>query len=203
MKILELETRLGHWLNSSNMCELIQPETQRLLLRQWLPADRAPFADLNADPEVMRYFPSRLSRKESDAMADHCEALIEARGWGFWAVERKVDAAFIGCVGLHSPTAELPFQPCVEIGWRLAASAWGKGYATEAARAALEVGFEVLSLPEIVSFTAVANFRSRAVMARLGMTQDASTFEHPAVPVGSELRKHCVYRLWNPAEVEV
>jgi len=107
----------------------IEFQTTRLLLRQWTPADRAPFATMNADPRVMRHFPALLSRAESDAMADRCQALIEERGWGFWAVELKASGAFIGFVGLHTPSATLPFSPCVEIGWRLAADYWGQGSA--------------------------------------------------------------------------
>jgi len=177
------------------MAELIQVETGRLFPRQWRSSDRLPFADINADQAVMRYFPSTLSRQESDAMADLCESLIEQRGWGFWAVEAKADKCFIGFVGLHVPTAELPFSPCVEIGWRLSSLYWGWGYATEAANAALQVAFDMLKLKEIVAFTAVGNVRSRAVMKCLGMTESASTFKRPVVPVNSWLREHCLYRI--------
>lgn len=171
---------------------LIEHTTTRLLLRQWRSSDRAPFAELNADPRVMEFFPSRLTREQSDAMADRCETLISERGWGLWAVELKASGSFIGYVGLHVPAAELPFSPCTEVGWRLAYDYWGHGYATEAARAALSVGFELLGLQEIVSFTAVVNVRSRAVMQRLGM-KESGFFEHPSVPAGSFLRKHCLY----------
>lgn len=177
-------------------------ETEGLLLRQWCAADRPPFAALNADPEVMRYFPALLSREQSDAMADRLESLIAERGWGFWAVELKESNQFIGYVGLHIPAVDLPFKPCVEIGWRLARSVWGNGYATEAASAVLELGFNVLELPEIVSFTTLKNARSRAVMQRLGMVEDALTFEHPNVPAGSELREHCLYRLSRAQWIE-
>ncbi|MCJ0763972.1 GNAT family N-acetyltransferase [Variovorax terrae] len=177
------------------MAELIELETGRLYLRQWKASDREPFAALNADPKVMAFFPAPLERAASDAMAERCQALIAERGWGFWAVETKEARQFIGFVGLHTPMAELPFAPCVEIGWRLGFSSWGQGFATEAAGAALRAGFEVLRLPEIVSFTAVRNLRSRAVMARLGMLEAAGTFEHPAVPVGNPLREHVLYRL--------
>lgn len=176
------------------MAELIEPATARLSLRQWRSSDRAPFAQLNADPRVMEFFPSPLTREQSDAMADRCESLIGERGWGLWAVERKTDGSFMGFVGLHIPTAQLPFSPCTEVGWRLAFDYWGHGFATEAAKEALRVGFEALGLEEIVSFTAVANRRSRAVMDRLGMTESGS-FEHPSVPVGGALREHCLYRL--------
>ncbi len=180
------------------MAELIEVETKRLRLRQWNLADREPFAVLNADPRVMEFFPAPLARAESDAMADRCQLLIEERGWGFWAAESKATREFIGFVGLHIPSAELPFSPCVEIGWRLAFQHWGKGFASEAAKEALRVGFELLGLKEIVSFATVGNFRSRAVMERLGM-QESGTFEHPQVPEGSGLRQHCLYRLSHEA----
>lgn len=177
------------------MCRPIELETGRLCLRQWQPNDRAPFAALNADQRVMEYFPSPLDHAASDAMAERCQLLIHERGWGFWAVETKANRQFIGCVGLHIPSAELPFSPCVEVGWRLAYPFWGKGYATEAGKAALEVGFGRLMFAEIVSFTAVGNTKSRAVMERLGMNGDSAIFEHPDVPLGHPLRPHCLYRL--------
>lgn len=177
------------------MAEIIELETDRLRLRQWLAKDREPFAALNADPRVMEFFPAILDRARSDAMADYCEALIAKRGWGFWAAEIKGSGQFIGFIGLHTPSSELPFSPCVEIGWRLAFQHWGKGYASEAARGALQVGFELLDLPEIVSFTVAGNLRSRAVMEGLGMREAPSTFEHPHIPVDSPLRLHCLYRL--------
>jgi RimJ/RimL family protein N-acetyltransferase len=177
------------------LAELIEFNTDRLRLRQWSAADHEPFARLNADQRVMEFFHAPLDRAASDAMADRCQGLIAERGWGFWAVELMQTNEFIGFVGLHIPSAELPFSPCVEVGWRLAFQYWGKGFATEAARGALRVGFESLSLPEIVSFAAVRNIRSRAVMERLGMREDATTFEHPSVPVGSTLRQHCLYRV--------
>lgn len=180
------------------MAKLIEIETERIRLRQWKPSDLEPFAVLNSDPRVMKFFPSPLSRPESDAMAQRCQSLIAERGWGFWAAESKVTQEFIGFVGLHVPIAELPFSPCVEIGWRLAFPYWGQGLASESARAALKVGFEVLHLAEIVSFTAIDNRRSRAVMERLGM-QESGTFEHPSVPEGNALRPHCLYRLSRDA----
>jgi RimJ/RimL family protein N-acetyltransferase len=175
--------------------ELIQFETERLRLRQWRKSDLKPFAAMNADPQVMEFFPSPLTRRESDSMAEKLRALIEQRGWGFWAVEIPGVAPFIGVVGLHVAPAALPFAPCVEIGWRLAAAYWGQGHATEAARGVLRVGFEQLELPEIVSFTSVLNQRSRAVMERIGMQHRGELFEHPSVPVGSPLRPHILYRL--------
>ena len=176
------------------MAKLIELETDRLYLRQWIESDRELFSRLNADPRVMEFYPNVLDRIASDAMIDRLQALIADRGWGLWAVELKADKQFIGYVGLHVPKYDLPCSPCVEIGWRLACEYWGKGYATEAARSVLEVGFDRLNLPEIVSFTATVNRRSRAVMERLGMNLDAETFEHPIVPAGHILREHVLYR---------
>jgi len=173
----------------------IEFATQRLLLRQWRAADREPLAALNADPIVMAHFPAPLTREESDAMADRCERLIADRRWGIWATEIKATGEFIGAVGLHMPPEELPISPCVEILWRLAQAHWSKGFATEAARGALRIGFEVLRLPEIVSYTVPSNTRSRAVMERLGMQMDVATFENPGVPEGHILRTLCNYRL--------
>ena len=177
------------------MAELIEFNTERLCLRQWCAADRAPFAALNADSKVMKFFPAPLDRTASDAMADRCQSLVAERGWGCWAAEIKETREFIGFVGLHTPAPEFPFSPCVEIGWRLAFHYWGKGFASEAARGALRIGFDLLGLPEVVSFTTVRNHRSRAVMERLGMRETADTFEHPHIPAGNALRQHCLYRL--------
>lgn len=174
---------------------LIEIETARLRLRQWCVADKEPFAALNADPTVMGFFPALLTRSESDAIVDRCESLIAERGWGLWAVETRTGREFVGLVGLHRTAPELPFLPCIEISWRLAADHWGKGYATEAARGAIRVGFTRLHVHDLVAFTAVSNLRSRAVMERIGMRNTGETFEHPNVPMGSVLRTHCLYRL--------
>jgi len=177
------------------MNQPIEFNTDRLRLRQWRSSDRKPFAELNADPRVMEFFPSTLSPEASHAAVDRWQSQIAERGWGLWAVEIRETNEFIGFVGLQVPQAPLPFAPCVEVGWRLAHAYWGQGYATEAASAVLRVGFEQLRLEEIVSFTAVINRRSRAVMERLGMREDSTTFLHPNVPEGSPLREHCLYRL--------
>ncbi|MBE0508645.1 MAG: GNAT family N-acetyltransferase [Marinospirillum sp.] len=180
------------------MSHLLQPETPRLLLRQWQPEDYPAFAALNADPEVMRYFPAPLTTEQSDAVAQLCQQLIGMFGWGFWAVELKSSGEFIGFFGLHTPVDPLPFVPCVEIGWRFARSFWGQGYATEAATAAMQAGFEQLQFEELVSFTAAENQRSVAVMQRLDMQPDGA-FEHPALPQGHPLRHHLLYRKSNPS----
>jgi len=177
------------------MTKLIEPRTKRLLLRQWNCVDREPFAAMCADPKVMEYFPNTLSRSESDSMAEKCQSLIANRGWGVWAVELSATKEFIGIVGLHIPLADLPFAPCVEILWRLARPHWGRGYATEAASAALKVGFDQLGLKDIVSFAVVNNHRSRAVMERLNMINTSEIFEHPDVAAFSHLRAHCLYKI--------
>jgi RimJ/RimL family protein N-acetyltransferase len=170
-------------------------ETDRLLLRQWLAADKVPFAQLNADARVMECYPACLTTAESDGFVDRLTALIADQGWGLWAIEIKDTQKFIGYVGLHVPTADLPCNPCVEVGWRLAYEYWGRGYAPEAAKAALQFGFESLNLTEIVSFTTLGNVRSQRVMEKLGMRRDSETFEHPSVPLDSPLREHCLYRI--------
>ena len=169
--------------------------TDRLLLRQWRDEDRAPFAALNADPVVMEHFPSTMTREASDAFVDFNVATLAERGWGLWAVEVADTRAFIGFVGLSEPRFEAHFMPAVEIGWRLARDAWGHGYATEAARAALAYAFGELGLDGVVSFTTVENHRSRRVMERIGMAHDpADDFDHPRV-TDERLRRHVLYRL--------
>lgn len=173
--------------------------TERLIMRRWRESDREAFAALNADPEVMRHFPAPLNRAESDAMVDRIEQRFDELGYGLWALEVRGTGEFIGFTGLAPQTFQAPFTPAVEVGWRLAKSAWGHGYATEAARQALEFGFTEAGLEEIVSITAVTNVRSQAVMRRLGMTRDpADDFEHPNVPPGHPLRPHVLYRLRRP-----
>jgi RimJ/RimL family protein N-acetyltransferase len=170
--------------------------TARLLLRQWRNKDLPEFAALNADPRVMEYFPSSLTAAESDARAARIINQINEHGFGLWAVEAPDVADFIGFVGLNPTGFDAPFTPCVEVGWRLAYDYWGFGYATEAASAAIAHGFDRLALEEIVSFTTIANARSRRVMERLGMTHStADDFDHPSLPEGHALRRHALYRL--------
>ena len=173
-------------------------ETERLLLRRWREADREPFAAINADAEVM-YWHGRgpLTRQGSDASIDRYEEHFEKYGFGFWAIERKGDGAFLGVTGLrHVDEPDRPDVPCVEIGWRLARPMWGRGYATEAARAALADGFERASLEEVLAWTAVANARSQAVMRKAGMVRDrARDFAMTSLPLGHPLRAHVLFRI--------
>ena len=172
----------------------------RLQLRPWTDADREPFAAMTADPEVMRHFPAVLTREQSDAWIDRMSRRISERGWGFWAMDYLAEGApapqFAGFTGLNIPDPELPFGPCVEVGWRLAPRFWGLGLASEAGRMALRAGFESLDLEEIVAVTTLRNTRSRAVMQRLGIQESmVDEFDHPAFPPDSAERRCCLYRL--------
>ena len=170
-------------------------QTERLLLREWKESDWPPFAQLNASPDVMRYFPATLTEPESNAMADRLSALVLEQGWGFWAVELCKSKRFIGFVGLHRPTYKLPVSSCVEIGWRLAKANWGNGYATEAARRVLDFAFKELKLAQVYSFTTVTNQKSKAVMRRLHLVDTHCNFAHPLVPESSPLREHVLYKI--------
>ncbi len=180
-------------------------QTERLLLRQWHKGDFPAFADLNADPVVMQYYPEILSANESDILANKFMHLIEKRGWGFWAVELLKDKSFIGFVGLNEPEYKLPVTPCVEIGWRLAKQYWGCGYATEAADEVLGFAFMTLELEQVCSFTSVVNKKSEAVMKRLNMVKSAETFMHALIPESSHLCEHVFYKIdkksWNKEAV--
>jgi 3-dehydroquinate dehydratase/shikimate dehydrogenase len=171
-------------------------QTKRLILRQWEEEDLEPFAELNADPRVMEYFPSTLSREESKAVLKSSHDHIAKYGWGKWAVALIETGEFVGRIGLEEVDFQAAFSPSVELGYRLAFKQWGKGYALEGAKAALQYGFTHLKLNEIVAFTPVQNMRSRVVMARLGMHHDAKyDFDHPKLPKGHKLSRHVLYRL--------
>jgi len=184
------------------MAEEIEHETERLKLRQWLPDDYVQFSELSADPEVMEYFPCVLSESESSSFVKKAESLISKKGWGLWAVELKSTQQFIGFVGLHNPEAKLPFTPCTEIGWRLSKKYWGNGYATEAANSSLQYAFETLKTDKVFSFTSINNYRSRAVMERLGMVNQMQNFEHPSIPKGHKLREHVLYKITKESWVK-
>lgn len=176
--------------------ELDRLLTDRLILRRWTSSDLIPFADLNADPEVMRYLPRLLDRAASDAWVDRIESSFDELGYGLWALEARVSGQFIGFTGLALQTFEAHFTPAVEVGWRLARSAWGQGFATEAARAAVAFAFGPADLDDLVSITTTGNEPSRAVMRRLGMSRDpAEDFEHSRLPAGHPLRPHVLHRL--------
>ncbi|CAN3979014.1 GNAT family N-acetyltransferase [Kitasatospora purpeofusca] len=172
--------------------------TDRLLIRRWRESDLEPWAAMNADPEVRQHLGEPLSRERSDESVARFEADFDRRGYGWWAVEVRETGEFIGFAGLDEVDEEVPFTG-VEIGWRLARSAWGLGYATEAARAVLAFGFDTLEVPEILAVTTATNLRSQAVMTRLGMTRDpADDFDDLDAPEGP-LRPNVVFRLARPA----
>jgi len=171
-------------------------ETERLLLRRWKIKDRTHFAAINADPDVMEFFPAPLTPEESDQLVRRIDRQFEEFGFGLWAVEIKWAKKFIGFCGLAVPTFHTPFTPAVEIGWRFAKDQWGSGYATEAAKAVLDFGFEVADLDQILSWTVPANDRSRQVMERLGMKRAPELdFDHPRLLRDDRLRRHVVYRI--------
>lgn len=173
--------------------------SQRLLMRPWRTDDYPAFAALNADRRVANWLGGPLAREASDLLADRISAHIDEHGWGLWALELPGKNGFIGFTGLSRPRFDAAFTPCVEVGWRIEFNHWGRGYATEAARMALQFGFSTLSLPEIVSFTTTDNVRSRAVMERVGMSHDpGDDFEHPGLPEGHPQRPHVLYRLRAP-----
>ncbi len=170
--------------------------TERLLLRQWRGDDFAPFRIQMADARVTEHFPQALTAPEADDLGWSILQAIHERGWGLWAVEVPGITAFAGFVGLSVPAFPIDGRARVEVGWSLAAEHWGKGYATEGGRAALDYGFTVLGLSEIVAFTVPANRRSRAVMERLGMRRDdGKDFDHPRIAEGHPLRRHVLYRV--------
>jgi len=172
---------------------LAEYKMQRIELRQWTNADLEPFAEMNRDPEVMRYFPGLLTPAESEASLVRLRSAIEERGWGLWAVE--VDGVFAGLTGLNVPRFEAAFTPCVEIGWRFRREFWGRGLAYRAALQALDFGFDSVGLAEIVAFTAVQNERSRRLMERLAFVRDVDgDFDHPTIAEGHAVRRHVLYR---------
>lgn len=176
---------------------LVEPRTERLQLRAWQPEDREPFAEMNADPEVMRYFPAVQTRAESDAFADRIESRMAELGYGLWAIEPLDGGGFVGFTGLNPMPDGVPGEGGIEVGWRLARYAWGRGYATEAAWAALSVAFEQAGYDEVWSLTADINTPSRAVMERLGL-RHLDTKPHPALDPASPISEHVFYRITRP-----
>ena len=181
--------------------------TERLLLRRWRDSDRLPFQKINADPRVMKFMPGFLAPEVSDKLINRIEEHFDRHGFGLFAAELLAERKLIGFIGLSVPPLEAPFMPAVEIGWRLAFDSWGRGLATEGARAVVHYSFENLSLTSLVSFTVPENLRSRRVMQKLGMTHDpADDFDHPSLPHSHPLRRHVLYRLdslqWSTKDVK-
>jgi RimJ/RimL family protein N-acetyltransferase len=171
-------------------------KTERLLLRRWRDSDRLPFQQMNTAPRVMEFFPALLSPADSDALIARAQAHFNRHGFGPFAVELLENQFFIGFIGLSIPNFDAPFMPAVEIGWRLAFDCWGRGFATEGARAVIRYAFEDLGLDNLVSFTVPENLRSRRVMEKLGMTHHhRDDFDHARLPEGHPMRRHVLYRL--------
>ncbi|MBX2825498.1 MAG: GNAT family N-acetyltransferase [Gammaproteobacteria bacterium] len=177
-------------------------ETDRLRLRQWIDADIEPFIALNQDKRVMRYFPNLYSEAETRNMISLCQKSIDENGWGFWAVDLKSTQEFIGMVGLNRIPDDIPLDDTLEVGWRLASPYWGKGYATEAARASLDYAFTTLNSECVVAFTAKDNHPSRRVMERLGMKKRLEGFFHPRLEQDHPLGEHVVYDITQSRFVE-
>jgi RimJ/RimL family protein N-acetyltransferase len=170
--------------------------TDRLHLRRWRETDRIPFQAINADPRVMEFMPGLLLPQQSDDLIARIEQHFDRHSFGLYAAELVEDRSLIGFIGLNIPNFDAPFMPAVEIGWRLAADCWGRGLATEGARAVVDQAFNTLQLNSLVSFTVPENLRSRRVMEKLGMTNDpADDFDHPNLPPGHRLSRHVLYRL--------
>lgn len=176
-------------------------ETDRLRLRAWQEKDRASFAAMNSDSEVMRYLGPPMSRKKSDSAIDAQIALMENGEPAFWAAATMNDDMLIGCIGVKRVTFDAPFTPCYEIGWRLGREHWGQGLATEGAKAALQMAFQNWSMTEIHSFTVHANTNSQSVMKKIGMTYvEGGDFDHPNLRKDDPLLGHVLYKIDRPTD---
>jgi ribosomal-protein-alanine N-acetyltransferase len=187
-----MPSRLSVFLYMIKSSEII---TDRLILRQWKETDYPLFAKMNANIVVMEFFPDVLSEEESNSLVDKFASLISEYGWGCWAVEIKNTSEFIGFVGLHNTTYEIPKAPFVEVGWRLDKKFWSKGFAREAAEAAIDFAFNSLNLNEVYSFTSLLNKRSIALMKRLNMNDTLNNFKHPKIPEDHILTEHVLYKI--------
>jgi RimJ/RimL family protein N-acetyltransferase len=193
-------------LENEELKQPLQLETSRLTLRPWQETDRAPFAEMNADPVVMHYFEAPFTRQQSDEAIDRYLAAFDREGFSFFAATMRDTGDFIGTIGLQTMRDAVPNlpQPAVEIGWRLAQASHGKGLATEAARTIVDFAFNQLALNEVVAITALPNHASRRVMEKLGMTHRPELdFDHPRVPAGHQYQRHTLYSLRNPNSNEV
>jgi RimJ/RimL family protein N-acetyltransferase len=174
-------------------------QTEHLILRRWTDADRPIFHAHCRDPEVMKFLGPLQTREETDAALDRQNGYLDSHGYCFWAVERRGDGALLGFCGLKPGAPDTPIADDVEIGWRFGRAYWGHGYAREAAEASLAWGWANIDAPRIAAITVQANTRSWGLMERLGMTRvHEDDFDHPAVPEGSPLKRHLVYRIRRP-----
>ncbi|MBS1757336.1 MAG: GNAT family N-acetyltransferase [Bacteroidetes bacterium] len=174
-----------------NLCVII---TERLYLRRWIESDTQQFIEMNNDPEVMQYFPNKLTDTESLDLLKRINNSFDCNGFGLFAVEKKETNEFIGFTGFAIPKFKMFFTPCVEIGWRYKRKSWGQGFATEAAKACLRYGFETLNFDKIVSFTSATNKKSEQVMQRIGMKY-VTDFNHPEIDQTNRLCRHVLYEI--------
>lgn len=171
-------------------------ETERLYLRNWIEEDIAPYYSLNQHPKVIEFLREPLTMQQVEDFIVAANQHQTKHGYTLWAVEPKNRPTCIGFIGLNYTTWEAPFTPAVEVGWRLDADWWGKGYATEGAKACLVYGFNTCGLQEIVSFTVSENNRSRRVMEKIGLIRDVNgDFAHPKLEPDHPLSKHVLYRI--------
>lgn len=171
-------------------------ETEHLILRSWKEEDREPYFHINQDPKVIECLLGPLTEQQVDLFIEAMNKQQHDRNYTLWAVEEKATGGMMGFIGLNYVEWEAPFTPAVEIGWRLGSEYWGKGYATEGAKAVLEYGFEQLGLQEIVSFTVPANKRSQRVMEKIGMMrEEKGDFCHPKLMADHPLSRHILCRL--------
>jgi RimJ/RimL family protein N-acetyltransferase len=171
-------------------------ETDRLTLRTWKKEDAEAYYQINQDPKVLECLGGPLSMEEVHNFIQRVNSQMDVRGYTLWAVEEKETGALMGFIGLDYKDWESHFTPAVEIGWRLGSQYWGKGYATEGAKASLAYGFKHCGLKEIVSLTVPANLRSIRVMEKIGLRRDMQgDFAHPGLPADHRLSQHVLYRL--------
>ena len=170
--------------------------TERLGLRRWIDSDANPCIEMNKDKEVMKFFPKAQTAEETLAMIERIRSRFEENDFGFYAVEKKSTREFIGLTGFGIPNFESFFTPCIEIGWRFKKEEWGRGYATEAANACIEYGFNILAFDKLVSFTSTLNINSEKVMKRIGMNK-IGEFNHPLIETDNRLCRHVLYQITN------
>jgi len=168
--------------------------TERLILRNWCDTDIEPFVQMNSDARIMKYFPNVLNRLQTIEFVQKIQQHFDKYTYGLFAVEEKLNREFIGFIGFSHPQFESFFTPCIEIGWRLSATYWNKGLATEGALACLEYGFSILNFNNIYSFTSVHNLPSISVMKKIGLKHHGD-FDHPKINKDNWLYKHTLYSI--------
>ncbi len=167
-------------------------QSQRLGFRNWLPTDLEPLSAINSDPEVMEFFPSLPTARETQTFIENMNSQYNQYGYCYFAVELLATGDFIGFIGLCNQTYEAFFTPCVDIGWRLGREYWYQGYASEGALCCLNFAFTYLRLAKVFAVAPAINHRSVAVMEKIGM-QFLESFAHPKLLDTPRLRDCVVY----------